>query len=160
MSDNGTPPRNALADDRDHGNDRERSGGSGPARDSSDDSDAGLSVPASMVVLGPWRAFRSPMGKLHIASELGPGTVRITSSLSGVDRVARIAKTSSGNLYRFVCPPAQDQVTCGMLVDYAGRAGLAGAKDVSATLWQAIEDKAAELAAQAAAQDGPPPVHA
>lgn len=122
--------------------------------------DAPLSEPAPMVVLGPWRAFRSPMGKLHIASELGPGTVRITSSLSGVDRVARIAKTSSGNLYRFVCPPAQDQVTCDMLVDYAGRAGLAGAKDVSATLWQAIEDKAAERAAQAASQDSTPPVHA
>lgn len=126
---------------------------------SDNESDAPLSEPAPMVVLGPWRAFRSPMGKLHIASELGPGTVRITSSLSGVDRVARIAKTSSGNLYRFVCPPAQDQVTCGMLVDYAGRAGLAGATDVSAKLWQAIEDKAAELAAQAAAREAVPPVH-
>jgi hypothetical protein len=131
----------------------------GSDRNSDSRPDAPLSEPAPMVVLGPWRAFRSPMGKLHIASELGPGTVRITSSLSGVDRVARIARTSSGNLYRFVCPPAQDQVTCGMLVDYAGRAGLAGAKDVSATLWQAIEDKAAELAAQAS-QDSAPPVHA
>lgn len=124
---------------------------------SDNESDAPLSEPAPMVVLGPWRAFRSPMGKLHIASELGPGTVRITSSLSGVDRVARIAKTSSGNLYRFVCPPAQDRVTCDMLVDYAGRAGLAGATDVSAKLWQAIEDKAAELAARAATH-APAPV--
>jgi|GEM_PF-6233783 len=118
---------------------------------SENDRDGTPSEPAPMVVLGPWRAFRSPMGKLHIATELGPGSVRITSSLSGVDRVARIAKTSSGNLYRFVSPPAQDQVTCGMLADYAGRAGLAGARDVSATLWEAIEAKAAERAEAAEA---------
>lgn len=105
---------------------------------------------APMVVLGPWRAFRSPLGKLHIASELGPGAVRITSSLSGVDRVARIAKTSSGALYQFVSPPAADQVTCGMLTDYAGRAGLAGAKDVSATLWKAIEERSAAAEGQSA----------
>ncbi|WAC73467.1 hypothetical protein OU995_01580 [Roseateles sp. SL47] len=126
---------------------------------SENERDALPSDPAPMVVLGPWRAFRSPMGKLHIASELGPGSVRITSSLSGVDRVARIAKTSSGNLYRFVSPPAQDQVTCGMLADYAGRAGLAGAKDVSAKLWEAIEEKTAERAAQRAAEAAAAPHH-
>ncbi|ALV04877.1 hypothetical protein [Roseateles depolymerans] len=90
------------------------------------------------VVLGPWRAFRTKTRKVHIASALTTGAVRVTSALVKFDLHQRLAWTSSGRCYRIVCPPAEEELARGLLTAYLIRAGLVGAKDISGTLWRAM----------------------
>lgn len=93
------------------------------------------------VRLGPWRAYRAADGKVYLASALASGAIRVTSPISGVDSLSRIAKTTSGSLYLLGGPPAMDHAICRSLVSHMRRAGMAGAKDISAKLWKAIEDR-------------------
>jgi hypothetical protein len=85
-----------------------------------------------------WRVFESATGSRHLVAILKHGPLRVTSRIIDFDNAAAVLTTESGRRYELNGPPEDKTLERALLAANALRCGLAGASDISASLWESV----------------------
>lgn len=104
--------------------------------------DAQLFEAQPRIQVRSWRLIRTRTGALHLVvlGDLGeePGTVRVTSRISTIDRGRVVVTTSSGHEFELIEPAEERELEREVLRSGAVRMGMGHAVDVSVLAWDLV----------------------